>query len=188
MSRTGDGWRTIEMDDASTTIRVLPLASLPGHSTMLVDFPPGLERMMPGGYECQEDFIVIDGEVYASEQLRSAGDLTIIPAGFERTGLRTPRGCLVLAWFTGRVSWQRTASMQTRTDSPMLTTSLTDPVPSADWTLQTPGATWSTLATDGADAIDIEHRSWTYGAARERGALLSSQVVYRRPHLAVPAG
>ncbi|WP_296601403.1 hypothetical protein [Nocardioides sp.] len=64
-------------------------------------FPAGFERSVPGGYLAAEEFVVLDGELELEGELFGRGTLSVVPAGYPRTHMRSPQGALVLAWFGG---------------------------------------------------------------------------------------
>jgi hypothetical protein len=152
------------MPDATHPIKTCLLASPPGSTAMLVDFPPGLERMVPGGYEVQEEFLVLSGELNASGTTCRRGDLTVIPSGFERRGLSTTGGCLVLAWFSGRVEWLRSNDLTTE---PGAMTTVHLPKTLRGWQWATPHSKWMRHPVDASrsdavhDILDGALTMWT---------------------------
>lgn len=94
-------WRTVPMPGSNGSIDLVPLASAAGAFTILGRFPAGFERLTPGGYVCAEEFLVLDGALELEGTTYTRGDLTLVPAHLLRTEMRSPRGCLLLAWFGG---------------------------------------------------------------------------------------
>jgi hypothetical protein len=95
------------MPGSNGDIELVPLASAPDRFTILGRFPPGFERLTPGGYRCSEEFLVLDGELELEGTTYIRGDLTVVPPHVLRTEMRTPRGCLLLAWFGGPADFKK---------------------------------------------------------------------------------
>jgi len=93
--------RPAPMPGANRQLDLLRLDSPPDRFSILGRFPAGFERTVPGGYAAAEEFLVLDGELELEGRLLRRGDLTVVPAGYPRTEMRTEQGCLVLAWFGG---------------------------------------------------------------------------------------
>lgn len=89
------------MPGANLGIDLVRLSSAAGAFTMLGRFPPGFERPGPGGYRAAEEFLVLDGALELEGIVVDRGALCTIPAQWVRTVMRSPRGCTVLAWFSG---------------------------------------------------------------------------------------
>jgi hypothetical protein len=94
-------WRTGPMPGANRDLELVRLASPRDRFSILSRFPARFERLVPGGYLAAEEFLVLDGELELEDRLLSRGALTVVPAGYPRTAMRSPQGCLVLAWFGG---------------------------------------------------------------------------------------
>ncbi|MCB1004715.1 MAG: hypothetical protein KDB35_11085 [Acidimicrobiales bacterium] len=94
-------WRAVPMPGADHDLEVVRLASPRGRFSILGRFPAGFERAEPGGYLAAEEFLVLDGELELEDLVLRRGDLTVVPGGYARRGMRSPQGCLVLAWFGG---------------------------------------------------------------------------------------
>jgi len=93
--------RPAPMPGANLPLDLVRLDSPADRFSILGRFPAGFERTVPGGYAAAEEFLVLDGELELEGRLLGRGDLTVVPAGYPRTGMRSERGCLVLAWFGG---------------------------------------------------------------------------------------
>lgn len=94
-------WREVPMPGSNGGIELVPLAAPEGHFTILGRFPAGFERSTPGGYHASEEVLLLDGELELEGRTYRRGDLVVVPAEFLRTDMRSPKGCLVLAWFAG---------------------------------------------------------------------------------------
>ncbi len=94
-------WRAVPMPGSNGGIELVPLAAPEGHFSILGRFPAGFERLTPGGYHASEEVLVLDGELLLEGGTYRRGDLVVVPAEYLRTDMRSPEGCVVLAWFAG---------------------------------------------------------------------------------------
>ena len=94
-------WRAAPMPGANQDLQLVRLASPRDRFSILGHFPAGFERAVPGGYLAAEEFLVLDGELELEGRPLGCGALTVVPAGYPRTRMRSSPGCLVLAWFGG---------------------------------------------------------------------------------------
>lgn len=94
-------WSAAPMPGANRDLELVRLASPRDRFSILGRFPAGFARVVPGGYLAAEEFLVLDGELELEGRLLGRGALTVVPAGYQRTEMRSPKGCLVLAWFGG---------------------------------------------------------------------------------------
>lgn len=94
-------WRPAPMPGANQPLAMFRLASPRDRFTIHGLFPRGFERVVPGGYAAAEEFLVLEGELELEGMRYRPGDLTVVPAAFPRTSMRSPDGCRVLAWFGG---------------------------------------------------------------------------------------
>lgn len=93
--------RPAPMPGANLPLDLVRLDSPPDRFSILGWFPAGFERTVPGGYAAAEEFLVLDGELELEGRVLRRGDLTVVPAGYPRTAMRSEHGCLILAWFGG---------------------------------------------------------------------------------------
>ncbi len=107
-------WRRVPMPGANLGIDLVRLQSPEGTSTMLCRFPAGFERAGPGGYLVAEEFLVLDGALEVEGTVVHRGALCAIPAGWERTRMHSPRGCTVLAWWSGPADYRPPAELSGR--------------------------------------------------------------------------
>ncbi|GGT16926.1 hypothetical protein ACFFV7_41340 [Nonomuraea spiralis] len=100
-------WRPFTIPRSSPPVVLAPLHGDPagGSFLVLVRFPAGWGRPVAGHYSCDEEFVVLEGELTVSGILFGAGDRGWFPAGRERTDSRSDGGALALAWFSGPAHW-----------------------------------------------------------------------------------
>ncbi len=89
------------MSGANLPLELVRLESAGDTFAILGRFPAGFERPIPGGYACAEEFLVLDGGLELEGMRLARGALCFIPAHHVRAPMRAPRGCTVLAWFSG---------------------------------------------------------------------------------------
>lgn len=76
-----------------------------GSSTILVRFPAGWKREVPGFYECAEEFVVLEGELHLSDLVFVTGDHGWVPARGARGLTHSPIKTYALAHFFGIPKW-----------------------------------------------------------------------------------
>lgn len=150
-------WRRVPMDGANGGIDVVPLASHPDDLVMLVRFPPGFVRDVPGGYHAAETFLVLEGELELEGRVLRRGDLTHVPAEYTRQDMRTPDGCTAVAWFSGPAAFVEPPELgecllQVRTVNVIGTG------PGA--LLATPEAEWSIDDETRGEGVDLAMTTW----------------------------
>lgn len=101
LASPGHPWRPAPMPGANLPIEVVRLSSPTAHFVILGRFPAGFERLVPGGYEAAEEFVVLKGAIELDGHQLRPGALTHVGAGRVRQSLVSPIGCVVLAWFDG---------------------------------------------------------------------------------------
>ena len=95
------------MPDATGPVRLAPLKSLAsGHVWALVAFPADWQRLRPGHYEVDEDFLLLSGDLRINERQWHAREHGFVPAHTLRQRTLSERGCLACARFHGRPRWQ----------------------------------------------------------------------------------
>jgi hypothetical protein len=157
-------WRRVPMPGANDDVALVPLACAPGRFTILAHFAAGFERLTHGGYACSEEFLVIDGELEFEGATYVRGDLTVVPAHLLRTGMRSPRGCVLLAWFGGPADF-RTPDELAHADGAVVT------VRTSDRSMPLPRSAVGAWARgpashdDVVDVVDLELGSWRRGPA-----------------------
>ncbi|MCK5891443.1 MAG: hypothetical protein P1U38_07910 [Aeromicrobium sp.] len=109
-------WRQVPMPGSNGGIELVPLAAPEGHFTILGRFPAGFERLTPGGYHASEEVLLLDGELELEGRTYRRGDLVVVPAEFLRTDMRSPQGCVVLAWFAGPAAFRPADALEACTD------------------------------------------------------------------------
>ena len=157
-------WRRVPMPGANDDIELVPLACASGRFTILGRFAAGFERVTPGGYECSEEFLVIDGELEFEGTTFVRGDLAVVPAQLVRTGMRSPRGCVLLAWFGGPAEFRAPDALG-RADGAIVAVRTSDR--SVSLPSSAVGAWTRGPAThdDVVDVVDLERGSWQRGPA-----------------------
>ncbi|MEV0718844.1 hypothetical protein [Asanoa sp. NPDC050611] len=95
------GWRDVPMPGANAPLALTRLDSRPGTLALHGRFPAGFHRPVAGGYVVAEEFLVLDGTLEIGGAVFRRGDLTYVPPGYVRAGMRSVGGCTVLAWFGG---------------------------------------------------------------------------------------
>lgn len=99
------------MPDANASVRLAQLPSLaPDHFRALVRFPPGWQRLRPGHYSVDEDFLVLEGDLHINALQWRAQEHGFVPAHALRERTFSRRGCLACARFHGRPRWHAGAS------------------------------------------------------------------------------
>lgn len=100
-------WRPFSIPQSSPPVSLVPLHADPeaGSFLVLVRFPAGWTRSAAGHYSCDEEFVILEGELAVSGTVFGAGDRGWFPAGRERRDSRTGTGALALAWFSGPAEW-----------------------------------------------------------------------------------
>ncbi|TDD35610.1 hypothetical protein E1287_13245 [Actinomadura sp. KC06] len=103
----GSPWRTFTIPGSAPPVALVRLEvdRGDGSSTSLVRFPAGWTRPGAGYYGCDEEFVVLDGELEVSGVGYGPGDRGWIPARGTRTDSRTSTGVTALAWFSGVPDW-----------------------------------------------------------------------------------
>lgn len=152
------------MPGANDDIELVPLACAPGRFTILGRFPAGFERLAHGGYACSEEFLVVDGELEFEGTTYVRGDLTVVPAHLLRTGMRSPQGCVLLAWFGGPADFRAPEELA-HADGAVVTVKIWDrsvPLPSSAVGAWTRGPA---THVDVVDVVDLELGSWQRGPA-----------------------
>jgi hypothetical protein len=152
------------MPGSNGGIELVPLACASGSFAILGRFAAGFERLTPGGYRCSEEFLVIDGELEFEGTTYVRGDLTVVPAHLLRTGMRSPQGCLLLAWFGGPATFQAPDELD-RADGAIVSARTSDrsaPLPGS------PVGAWTrgpAVRHGVVDVVDPELGSWQRGPA-----------------------
>jgi hypothetical protein len=150
-------WREVPMPGANRPFALTRLDSRPGTLAVHGRFPPGFDRPVPGGYVAAEEFVVLDGTLELGGRVYRRGDLTYVPPGYVRTGMRTDGGCTVLAWFGGRADFVPAADLTAPVGDGLVTVRLGSDLdlPSARWTR---GARVPSGAT--GDAVTADLTAW----------------------------
>lgn len=76
-----------------------------GAMSLLVRFPGGWERPVPGHYDIAEELIVLDGVLTLSGREYAAGEWVWLPPGYHRSGYAVGAGVLAFARFFGTTRW-----------------------------------------------------------------------------------
>ena len=174
-------WRSVPMPGANLNLELVPLEAHGNAFTILGRFPPEFRRMEAGGYRAAEDVLVLAGRLELEDQSYETGDLVHIPAGYLRTSMFSPDGCLVLAWFSGPADFRPPDELHA------VTAGLRSVKPaSADGcVLATDVSRWSVVdAPDrpmDADAVDLQLTMWTRAGAEWPGAQ-PRRIVTRTAH------
>ncbi len=105
---TDGRWRSVPTPGSSLPLDAQLLAKDPttGARTLLVRFPPGFARPAPGGYDVDEDFLVLAGELSMNGHRFRAGHWVDVPAGTVRARTESAEGALAVAWFSGVPVWR----------------------------------------------------------------------------------
>lgn len=100
-------WRAFAIPQSTpeVSMAVLRPGKGGGASMALVRFPSGWERPGSGHYTCDEEFVVLEGELQVSGEVFEAGDRGWFPAGRRRFASRAHHATLALAWFSGPARW-----------------------------------------------------------------------------------
>lgn len=102
-------WESFDIPDGSEPAQVFRLRVEPGTKaiTLLVRFPAGWNRMVPGYYEAAEDVLFLEGELEINGVTYRNGDWAYFPAGSVRRAMASPNGAFALARFGGAARWVR---------------------------------------------------------------------------------
>lgn len=158
-------WRPVPMPGANRGVDLVPLRSADGAVTMLCRFPAGFERPGPGGYLAAEEFLVLGGALDVEGAVVERGSLCAIPARWERTLMRSPSGCTVLAWWSGPADYRPPTDLAGRSGAGFRVVQ----VPSgagASPLLSTEQARWETveslavLDSGPVDVVDLLLSTW----------------------------
>lgn len=104
--RSRTDWRVMPIPDSSSQVDALRLRiGSDGSSTILVRFPAGWKREVPGFYECAEEFVVLEGELHLSDLVFVTGDHGWVPACGARGLTHSPIKTYALAHFFGIPKW-----------------------------------------------------------------------------------
>lgn len=104
-------WQDMPMPDATGPVRLAPLQTLASdHFCALVAFPAGWQRLRPGHYAVDEDFLLLSGDLCINERHWRAREHGFVPAHTLRERTFSERGCLACARFHGRPKWHAGAS------------------------------------------------------------------------------
>lgn len=79
-------------------IRVLNVDEETGARTMIVDVPPRWEHAMPRWHGCDEEFLVLEGELEIGASRYREGRYVFRPAGLVHGPTRSSGGCRLLYW------------------------------------------------------------------------------------------
>ena len=100
-------WQDAPMPDANAGVRLAPLHSwVPDHFWALVVFPAGWQRLRPGHYGVDEDFLVLQGDLAINEHRWEAQEHGFVPAQALRERTYSEQGCLACARFHGPPRWR----------------------------------------------------------------------------------
>ena len=81
-----------------------------GARTLIVDMPAGWEHATPRWHSCDEEFLVLDGELEIGSAQYRTGHYVFRPAGLEHGPTRSETGCRLLYWHE--------SAFDVRTDAP----------------------------------------------------------------------
>jgi len=153
-----------EIPDGSVPVGVSYLLKGPvGRDlTLLVAFPDGWQRTVPGHYEAAEEVVVLSGRIEIGDLVLDAGDWGFMPSGWLRTSMRTVGETVCVARFFGPARWVRSELAATDEDARSCT--LGGPAMKLlDWDRST---SWFGEAPDEgppAELLDPSARTWTWG-------------------------
>ncbi|MBL8327892.1 MAG: cupin domain-containing protein [Rubrivivax sp.] len=71
-----------------------------GACTALMRYPPGWSREGPEHIAADEEFYVLDGTLEMDGQVYAADSYACLPAGWTRHRMRSPQGCVLLAFYS----------------------------------------------------------------------------------------
>ena len=99
-------WQDMPMPDANAPVRLAVLSSVaPRHFWALVVFPPAWQRVRPGHYSVDEDFLLLQGDLTINGIPWHAHEHGFVPAHTLREQTESQRGCVACARFHGRPQW-----------------------------------------------------------------------------------
>jgi hypothetical protein len=156
-------WRDVPMPASNLPLRLVRLAAGGDTFAIYARFPAGFERDVAGGYEVDEEFLVLDGSLHLDGAVHRRGDLTHVPAREVRASMSAPEGCTVLAWFGGPADFVPASGLSGPADGRRRTVRVVDADPGE--LLALPAAVWSVRvrAAAGDDVLDLELRHWWRG-------------------------
>lgn len=70
-----------------------------GGCTVLMRYPPGWSREGPEHIAADEEFYVLEGSLIMDERVYAADCYAFLPAGWTRQLMKSPNGCVILAFF-----------------------------------------------------------------------------------------
>lgn len=100
------------MPDANAPVRLARLHSVTSdHFWALVAFPAGWQRLRPGHYSVDEDFLLLQGDLTINGLTWGRDTHGVVPAHTLRQQTQSQHGCVACARFHGRPQWHSGASM-----------------------------------------------------------------------------
>ena len=76
-----------------------------GAASLLVRFPAGWRRDEVGHYQCDEEFIVVKGQLNLSGHVYTPGEYGFVPALGQRFASSVESETWAVAWFNSRPKW-----------------------------------------------------------------------------------
>lgn len=173
------------MPGANLPIDVVQLEPV-GHTfVMLGRFPAGFARPVAGGYAAAEEFLVLTGALELEGTTVESGTLCFIPAHHVRSPMRSPRGCTVLAWFSGLPKFQRAGRLTASPVAAVAMVAVEGAQPDARQ-LRTTEADWKiadsqvlTAAASPVDAVDLTLTWWARVGPGAHAEMLAGPVLVR---------
>ena len=133
-----------------------------GAASLLVRFPAGWRRDEVGHYLCDEEFIVIKGQLNLSGHVYGPGDYGFVPALGQRFASSVDGQTWAVAWFNARPKWILAETTDTHAHEKTLKYSAKAPRVLREATSEMPllvvGA--DSRLSDEVEVIDIAGASW----------------------------
>ncbi len=160
-------WMNVPIHDSNINVDMHRLESTAGGAaSLLVRFPAGWRRDAVGHYLCDEEFVVIKGQLNLSGHVYQAGEYGFVPALGQRFASSVEGETWAVAWFNARPTWVLDPERDPEAHAKTLKYSAHSPRVLREATEQMP------LLVVGADdrlsaeveVIDVDHATWHVGA------------------------
>lgn len=97
------GWNSerIEHIRPGVAVRELSIDATSGAASLTLAYPAGWERGVDEVLDADEEFFILSGELIVGEVSYGRYGYGHLPAGYHRSGMRSPQGAVVMTFFSG---------------------------------------------------------------------------------------
>ncbi|TSA52463.1 MAG: hypothetical protein D4R44_05600 [Actinobacteria bacterium] len=137
-----------------------------GAASLLVRFPAAWRRDEVGHYLCDEEFIVIKGQLNLSGHVYMPGEYGFVPALGQRFASSVEGETWAVAWFNARPTWILDEESDPHAHEKTLKYSVKSPRVLREATAEMPLCVVGTdqRFDDEVEVIDVDRAVWTLGA------------------------